>query len=402
MKKLLAISLFFAMIAAMAGCRRGRVYSGEYSTRQAPVEQENDVHVVKIDDRNIGNLNDIVDSVIYIPLSDKFLVGNMENVIYADGTFFVLDNGRERVVAFDEHGNFKKTISNKGRSSKEYLQAKEIRRLPESGDIAIVDDLGGKFLIYSTEGEYKETIMIDHMFVHSNFLSDTTFVFTMGPFQNESTSLEHYGLSIKDRNNDVIDVAYKMRPVQIGYCGGDRLISGAGRLLFKPLYCDSLFVVTEDKGLRGEYYFDIEGSAWEKYKNSDKFKNLLIEKNQMFPWFFETDDFLLGYTDVGKESDPQRRMTIVLYDRKKRTTRLLHAQELENVGDLEKFAGYDAVGVKDDWFITQFPLATILDLELPKKLKSGEIKLKNKQLQTILEKCDYNSNPVLVLVKYKH
>lgn len=390
------------MIAAMAGCRRERVYSGNYSTRQALVEQENDVHIVKVEDRNIGRLNDVIDSVIYIPLSDEYLVGNMEDVIYADGTFFVLDKGRDCVVAFDEHGNFKKKISSKGRSSKEYLQAAAIRRLPGSGDIAIVDDLGGKFLIYNTAGEYKETIMIDHMFLRSNFLTDTTFVFSMGPWQNESTQLEHYGLSIKDRNNEVIDVAYKMRPVQIGYCGGDALITGAGRLLFKPIFSDSLFVVTEDKGLRGEYYFDIEGSVWEKHKNSDKFMNLMLEKgNCVFKWIFETDDLLLAYTDVGKKSDHKRRMSIVLYDRKKRTTRLFRGQDMENIEDLEKFAGYDAAGVKDGWIINQFPLDEALELDLPKKLKSGEIKLRNKHLQEILEKCDYNSNPVLALTKFK-
>lgn len=357
---------------------------------------------MKVEEDSFADLTDYVDTVVYIPLESGELIGNIDRVIWADNKYFILDNQRDRVWIYDEAGNYIGKLSNKGRASNEYLQASEILLLPESNDIAIVDDLNSRVLVYDTGGQLKNIIATDLMFTGVDFITDTTLVYTMAPFQNLDTPIENKGVAVQNiHDGDSFKTAYTYRPVQCGYCGGNELISGDNRILFLPTYADSLYVVNADGSLQGEYCIDIPGSAWRANMDSPVFLNLLNEDNKLFPWIYETGDILFANTDYGKTKDPNRRMTVILYDRKERKTAVCHYQDPAKERDLNKFFGFDITGVRDDMFICSICPTFILDDDILEKVERGEMTITNPHLKAALEGLSEDSNPILTLVRFK-
>ena len=359
------------------------------------------INNVELKESLFDDIGNCIDSLIYIPLSSKeYLIGNIDKVLYNDKLYYILDKMRDCVLIYDEEGNLKKKILNKGRANNEYLRITDISISGRSKEFRIIDELSSKVIVYDLDGNYKKSIKHDLMFTGMNILSDSIYVFTMGPWQNEGTSLAQTGLAIKMPGNDSINVAFQYLPVQNGHCGGNTLIQGDDRLLFKPTFSDTLYVINHDGTYDYAYYFDIPGSAWEKNKNSEKFINLLEEKNKIYPWIFETRDFLLAYTDFGKELDKNRRMTTILFNRKTGATELFHMQDLSDPATMEKFCGYDWVGTKDQWFISTINPSVFVNNEILEHIKSGKISVPA-QLKNALSTMSEESNPILVMVKFK-
>lgn len=393
----------FFMVVLLFSCNRTTPsVKIEGNVSFSPIEITDNFCTIELSKDNFENIADYIASVEYIPLDDKRLIGEMTQVVYSDGFYYILDRRVGQILAFDEQGKFVREISHKGRAGNEYIQAWSIDILPQSGDIAIMDNLGSKILIYGRDGKHKHNIEVGVQATDAKFMqSDSTVVYLMSAQQNLGTPLSKYQIAVNSVGDKDYSASYRLRPVQDGYCGDHALVKGRGRLLFKPIFSDSLYVVGQDASLKCAYHIDVPDSAWDRYHNYPKFVNLLDKDNQLFPWIFENENYLIAYTDYAKKLDPNGRMTTIMYDRREDKTHLFHMLDPNNEQDLEYFFGFNVIGVKDDCFISMISPSIIINSNLDSKIKQGKLKLKNKYLESAILKIEEYSNPILTVVKLK-
>ena len=399
MRRLLFATLLFLLVSC-GGRTTQSNFGGDVSYHA--VAKSDIIRTIKLDKDNFENIADYIASVEYIPLDDKRLIGEMTQVVYSDGFYYILDRRVGQILAFDEQGKFVREISHKGRAGNEYIQAWSIDILPQSGDIAIMDNLGSKILIFGRDGKHKHNIEVGVQATDAKFMqSDSTVVYLMSAQQNLGTPLSKYQIAVNSVGNKDYLASYRLRPVQDGYCGDHALVKGSGRLLFKPIFSDSLYVVGQDASLKCAYHIDIPDSAWDRYYDYTEFVNLLDKDNQLFPWIYENENYLIAYTDYAKNLDPNGRMTTIMYDRREDKTHLFHMLDPNSEQDLEHFFGFNVIGVKEDGFICMISPSIIVSCDLVGKIKRGEIKLKNKDFEKAILGVGEDSNPVLTIVKFK-
>ena len=294
-----------------------------------------------------------------------------------------------------------KRIRNKGRAHNEYLAIGDFVLRPTKDELIVHDNMQGKLIAYDLAGNYKWSKKLDLETVYFQTIADSAFVFATGAWQNAGTSMEKYSLAIMTEGSDSLKAAIPWLPVQVGYTSSTAFTL-SDRVLFKPLYSDTLYNINGDGTYGIAYHFDVAGgSAWEKNWDSKTFKVLFHDDDyKVLPWFYETDDFLKGFTTVGKTKD-DRRMSTILYNRKTGQTKLLRPQNIYEQASMDKYEGTSDVGIREDgWFINQISPMSLLDELEHEAIKSGRVKIPE-PLQKVINQLKEDSNPALVLVKYK-
>ena len=194
MRRLLFAILLFLLVSC-GGRTTQSNFGGDVSYHA--VAKSDIMRTIKLDKDNFENIADYIASIEYIPLDDKRLIGEMTQVVYSDGFYYILDRRVGQILAFDEQGKFVREISHKGRAGNEYIQAWSIDILPQSGDIAIMDNLGSKILIFGRDGKHKHNIEVGVQATDAKFMqSDSTVVYLKSAQQNLGTPLSKYQIAV--------------------------------------------------------------------------------------------------------------------------------------------------------------------------------------------------------------
>ncbi len=151
--------LLFLMALLMPGC------SHNSKIEKHPFVVAGDFHriaseFVEIDARNPDvfdqdELPSIVDSMFFVKLPDKPLLGTVSELIVRDSVIYLMDDIRMQVLKYDMRSNSLAKISSRGRGPNEYIDLDGISINEARNDFVINDgktslksvfDLSGKFI----------------------------------------------------------------------------------------------------------------------------------------------------------------------------------------------------------------------------------------------------------------
>ena len=344
---------------------------------------------------------EVIDSVRYVQLGDEQgVMGVPKRVIGYNNKFYIQEEKFDRVFILDESGKCINKIANKGRGPKEYLSISNIDINKVTDELVIVDGLSNRLFLYDLDGNFKKVQKIAGQTDMSLWLKDSTYIHLMAAFQNGHTSeLKGYGLLVT-KGSELFSKGYRYLPVQKGYCGNDDIFSVDNGVCYRPLFSDSVYRIFSDTTYGLEFHVKMGNSVWEKYQKSSKFVDLSSgdRGNKLFPWIFETKTHILGYCDYEKKDGY---MTVYIHDKNNNRTYLTYKPRYQAMKTLDQFWGYDMFGTYEEWFITvtgysEFDSANILE-----RVNNGSLTINNPELEKIIKNITVDSNPVLVLTKYK-
>lgn len=106
----------------------------------------------QVKDIESGLLSSVIDSMRLVPLDDSQLVGNIKRIRYANGNLHILTE--EKLMLFDEDGNFIKIVAIKGQGPDEVLEFSDFD--VDSTGIVVLDP--NKFLFFDTDGCLVRTV----------------------------------------------------------------------------------------------------------------------------------------------------------------------------------------------------------------------------------------------------
>lgn len=106
-------------------------------------------------------LSGMIDSVSYLRIDSSVVVGNVSNVKYVGGYYYILD-GTARIHKMDESGRVLFTLEKRGRGPGEYLAITYFDINPETEDILVFDQVGWKLSVYDRWGKFKGSRKLVH------------------------------------------------------------------------------------------------------------------------------------------------------------------------------------------------------------------------------------------------
>jgi hypothetical protein len=113
-----------------------------------------------MDEERIVDISEFVDSVKFIRLdnSSECLIGEIQKVIFYDGSYYIQDNAASSIFVFDETGKFKFKIFRKGQGPGEYVQITHMLMDYGNRRILIYDVTMRKMIYYTLDGEFIKEI----------------------------------------------------------------------------------------------------------------------------------------------------------------------------------------------------------------------------------------------------
>ena len=405
MKNILLFSLTPLIIC---GCNYSRSneqvayeHIGEISLMQR-VDSEPAV-LLDIENATVVDYDELIEELKYIPLGkEKGLIGIINNIIYHNERIYIQDKGQDQVFIFDMTGKCIKKISTRGRGPKEYLGIGNIDINVSKNELIITDVLSGRSMFYDLDGNYKYSYNIPFDSDGMRWLCDSTFLHLIATHQNsQSKELGDYGMLVT-QGDSLIAKGFKYLPSQVGYVAvREYLRRGFDKIYYRPLFSDSIYAISNDLSYSLSYYTKFKNSTWKKNYKSSKFVQMM-DRDQgqwLFPWFYETQDFFLGYTMVSGNSNE---INHVIYDKKKKVTYVSHMKKYDNVTELNRFWGYVCQGIMNEYFISACDAIVFEEMTgIKKRLKNGSLIITDPVLERIVKNIGNNDNPVLILTKFR-
>lgn len=376
----------------------------QYEGGELPLMEqvESDTKVLDIENAPLVDYDMLVEDIKYVPLGDeKGIIGQMKKVLYHKGVFYVYDFKQDAIFLFDEHGKCFKKISDRGSGPNEYFAIASIDINPVDSELIIDDRMASQVLFYDLQGNFKYKRKVHADKEYAFWLRDSTIVLLMNAFQNgKNKELSGYAI-LEMKGDSIVRKGFKYLPSQIGYCGNEDLTRGYNNTLYyRPLFSDSIYRIESDSTYSLAYYAKFENSVWKNNYESKEFVNMLHETgDRLMPWLFDTKDFLVGYTTAFERYKGDK-MAWMLYDKEKNTTYVARMKEYDNLEQLDRLWGFDAFGAKDDYLIIGMSGESVEEY-IKESMKSGRMKITDSQLEAIIKKMDSNSNPLLILTKFK-
>ena len=307
-----------------------------------------------------------------------------------------------KVMVQDDTGRCLKKIDNKGRGPGEYLRIESIDINTEKEELMLVDGMSDKLFFYDLDGNFKSIHSIRYFQTENTLcLRDSVFLHISAPSQNfGNEGLYGYALVLSKGNENFLK-GYRYLPLQVGYKGGGQIFKGYERSCYHPIYSDTIYQILSDTTYGPIFYFKIKNSSWEKYHNSDRFVDIDGSEEGVFTLLYENQDFFLGY--IADKKKKGNYMQPFLYDKIKDKTYLLRwCDYYEHLKELDYFEGYEARGIFEDYFIAHVSFSTLDQYNIFERVKDGALKITNPELERVIQNLNTDSNPVLILTKFKH
>lgn len=144
------------------------------------------VETVKCFSEQQGNLQDIVreTEIIALENSPESAFANIDRIVYGDNRFYIFDKyGANKLLIFDDRGNFVRSIGRRGRGPGEYLQ---LESFSLKGDtLFLLDTNGQKILTYDTDGNILTEVKLQEDFPEQMVWLSNGFLFYKALYQDE-------------------------------------------------------------------------------------------------------------------------------------------------------------------------------------------------------------------------
>lgn len=385
----------------IAGCGGNQQQIVTYNGGELPLMKriEGKVTTIDVENAKLIDYDDLIEDIHYLQLDNKHgLISEVTQLIYFSNKYYISDKDMDQVLIFDNTGKCIKKVSHKGRGPKEYLGVTNIDINRQDSLLLINDHLALQTLFFDLDGnfKYKRTTTVQKDKVYS--LQDSTLLYQVESHQNEGINeLQGYGLLISS-GDSLIRKGFRFLPVQDGYRTTNSISKSGENIYYRPLYSDSIYCINSDSTYSLAYHAKFKKSLWEKHNKDNEFQNLISKStDHLKPWYQDTEDFFQGFTNIEGSSY----MGWIIHDKKQDITYLSKMKQYDDIQQLDRFWGFDCHGIKDDYFIQAAYLSTFETGDVWTKVKKGELKVTDPNLETIIKNMDANSNPVLIFTKYK-
>ena len=338
-------------------------------------------------------------------LNTTFIFSSPQEMIIVDSLLIVHDSHNRDTCfhIFNKiNGKHIGSFGNKGRGPGEYLRIESIDINTEKEELMLVDGMSDKLFFYDLDGNFKSIHSIRYFQTENTLcLRDSVFLHISAPSQNfGNEGLYGYALVLSKGNENFLK-GYRYLPLQVGYKGGGQIFKGYERSCYHPIYSDTIYQILSDTTYGPIFYFKIKNSSWEKYHNSDRFVDIDGSEEGVFTLLYENQDFFLGY--IADKKKKGNYMQPFLYDKMKDKTYLLRwCDYYEHLKELDYFEGYEARGIFEDYFIAHVSFSTLDQYNIFERVKDGALKITNPELERVIQNLNTDSNPVLILTKFKH
>lgn len=307
------IVFMFPILGILTGCTSQPPQIEEYTGGALPLMQQvsSEPKVIDIEDAIMVDYDSLIADIQYVPLgSEKGVIGQIKQILFHKGIYYIYDFKQDAVFLFDETGKCIKKIDDQGGGPKEYFAIENIDINPVDSELIIVDRLYSQVLFYDLEGNFKYKRKYAAQTGEAYWMKDSTMIYLMYPFQNKGVKeLEYYNL-IEVQGDSITRKGIKYLPSQIGYCGSDGFIRGYDRsLYYRPLFSDSIYQLHSDSTFSLAYYAKFKNSVWKKHYQSEEFVNMFTEKGESLLDIFDTEQYLTGYTTAHKTSANGNKLT---------------------------------------------------------------------------------------------
>ena len=400
LKKILTV---LAVVTLFVGCKSYKQNEyAPYSGGAVPLISTNSSQPKVLDWDNAIEVGfeDIIEDIRYIPLGDEEdVMGQIKQILYYDGVFYIYDFRQDEVFMYNEEGKCFKKISNRGPGPKEYLAIGNIDINPEGTELLIEERLSSKVSFYDLKGnfKYKRELPVENGQTYS--LGDSTILVQMNAFQNKgSEEMEGYSYLVM-KGDSACFKGFKYLPSQIGICGTNGVIDSYDNqsLYYKPLFSDSIYHVDSDTSCSLAYVFKDEESIWKKHWKSEKFVNMMMEKGTAITDVYDMKDELF----VLIADRIEKKQKLLIYDKLNDKTYSMNYDRAENVNKIHHMWGLDPWGTYKGEYIACTLSSGYIHEYMRTRVENGELEITNPELKDIVMNIDSDCNPVLVLVKFK-
>lgn len=138
----------------ITGCKIATTPSDDANFMFIPKDKIVTIDKITFDDSRF------IDSCVFIPLetTDASLIGNINQIEFCDGKFYIFDGKEDKLKVFSSTGKFLFDIGIRGEAPGEYLSINSFFINREDKKVGISDPLRMAIHEYSLDGEYIQTV----------------------------------------------------------------------------------------------------------------------------------------------------------------------------------------------------------------------------------------------------
>ena len=374
-----------------------------------------DDELIEIDIRNPRIMKkdefpSMVDSMFFIKLPDKPLLGTVDKVIVNDSAIYLLDAFQsQQALIYDVSEGSLHKVSHLGRGPNEYNSLTDMAVNRERNEFVLNDGHAGRKLVFDGSGKFirKEPNMPTVYFD----CTERVYLNQMGYGQSFSEELNFHIVS--SDQDSVIRKAFPYYPIQ----KADFIDEGLSRnwrdeILFMPTYCDTVYCIDSDSTYHARYALRQKKSLWERANDrlsDDETVRLMKEEGYTkVNHFLESRDHILF--NVSKSHSSGRVLSSPhIYDKRTGV-----AYEFPNDDNSPAVSGVknpeiafdyytlpDPITVCGDFFVSVFDPILLKYAWEDAVSKGITVEFRDPVFEDIVKNATNGSNPALVFYRLK-
>lgn len=199
MKRIKIISVI-AVLIIIVSCNKRSIYPNEadYSTVDTIFYDYEEGYIIPRDSA-FGSIN-----YITLETNEDNLIGTVDQIILGDSTIIIVDSYIAKAVfMFDYEGNYIGRISNHGNGRNEYIELSYVCQKADK-TIALLDEMGGKIMIYDERGNYKKSIMSDIYANAMEFINDDLIAYDIyNRYPKNYDPYDNVSFAVRDKKQNV-------------------------------------------------------------------------------------------------------------------------------------------------------------------------------------------------------
>ncbi len=355
-------------------------------------------------DLNLKEYASIFHEKRYICLDDKYLIANIDKLAFYKDRIYILDATiKDRIFIFDLSGNLIKMIDNQGRGPREYVGLSDIYIDTAKSELLANERLGTGIIHYTLNGDY---------IAKTNSFPCTQFAL----FGERQINRMYFGQSfdrdvnfeiILTNKDSVLRSGFPLNNLQksIGVSRSSFTRTASGGLQFTPIGSDTVYQFLSDTSYRIKYVIKQKKSLWKHSREQisrDKLHKLYT--NESYTSFggaiYETTKYISFMINEGSVEYDAIVKRVYLLDKAKNILYRLNPKD--EIGRMESAYLVEVPPLPsttfDDYFVGQWDVALVNVIKSSTTQKIP-IKIRNKSLDSIIQKYPTNGNPIICLFK---
>jgi hypothetical protein len=341
---------------------------------------------------HIARNNQLSPKYIFLESSPQAIIGNINEVIFSGGYFYIFDNHYPAIHVFKETGAYYYSISKKGRGPGEYLAISAFD-VTETGEIFIHDGTQRKIFVYSELGQKSKVYNLEYSF----------FEFALTEVDNQIIIRNHYVEGVLKNNFALYNLeSQEFLPIDIPAqhekffnlpsLGFSHFFRSDKRLYFNNRFTGDIYTMNKDLK---KLALRISGPhpTEEILTNWRGSLGLISEENAItvLTNIYATDDYLTLTVNRGFLL-----YTLVISKSNKKAI-LLNQSNIPGPSGNKFLGRFDIVGVYENNFLSIIPQKDIIRSDWDERVMSSDLdEISRRKLLTL----DETSNHVLVLFKF--